>query len=203
MTKRILISLLCVLLLLTGLAGCKKTPDDDDDTTTSGFSDDFEALMDGALELDDLSDAQKRKLAEEGAERGYVVTFDNGLTVSDDNGRVILRQAEDGAVYDGYGNQIVVGSAWPDNEFTRQVPNPMIETSSTTFNAQGFNSQLDEMDKAAAEAYAKKLREAGFTIDIPTDFLYSKAVEVNAKNAAGYIVEFFWANGGADLKVHK
>jgi len=203
MTKRILIALLCVLLLLTGLAGCKKTPDDDADTTTSGFSDDFEALMDGALELDDLSDAQKRKLAEEGAERGFVVTFDNGLTVLDDNGRVILRRTEDGAVYDEYGNLIVAGSDWPDNEFTRQVPNPMIETSSTTFNAQGFTSMLDEMDKAAAEAYAKKLREAGFTIDIPVDFSYSKGVEVNAKNAAGYIVEFFWANGGADLKASK
>jgi len=203
MKKRILISLLCVLLLLTGLAGCKKTPDDAPDTTTSGFSDDFEALMDGALELDSLSDAQKRKLAEEGAERGFVVTFDNGLTVSDDNGRVILRRAEDGAVYDDYGTQIIAGSDWPDNEFTRQVPNPMIETSSAESNAQSFTARLDMMDKAAAEAYAKKLREAGFTTDVPPDFSYSKGVQVNAKNAAGYLVDFFWANGGAHLKVSK
>ena len=201
MKTRIFITLLCVLLLLTGLAGCKKTPEDV--TGEPSFSDDFEALMDGALELDSLTDAQKKKFAEEGGKYGYVVTFDNGLTVSDDSGNVILRRAEDGAVYDDNGNLITAGSEWPDNEFTRQIPNPMIETSMAESNAQSFTARLDEMDKAAAEAYAAKLREAGFTTDVPTDFSYSKGVEVNAKNAAGYLVEFFWANGGAELKVSK
>jgi len=174
--------LLCALLLLAGLAGCAGAKPGDD----------FAALLDGTLALDSITEAQKSAFIEEGEKHGFVVAFDDGLSISDKNGGVLLRQTKGGVAPDEPGGQLVVGSGWPDNEFTRQIPNPGIEFIKAAWHMENsFTVELKGMDEAAAKAYAKQLKRAGFDGDVYIECGYE--VTFQTENEAGDAVKFFWS----------
>jgi len=198
-----LFAMLLALMLLAGFAGCGASGGEEDVETTA--SDEFAALLDGRKPPGKLTDDEKNKLAAEGKALGLNLDFDaGGLTITDGKGDVIFRQENDGTLWDEFGRELIAGSDWPDNEFTRQIPNPGLETCAGTSSSEGIEVMLDEMDEAAARAYVESLKDAGFTNELPGMGLKSKnLIEFKAKNAKGYIVEFLWANGGANLTVNK
>jgi len=198
-----LFAMLLALMLLAALAGCggsggEQEPIDIEDAV----SDEFAALMEGRTPIGGLTDKEKRALIDEGRDLGLIVSFDDGgLTITDGNGDLIARRDADGVVWDEFGNAIVANE-WPDNEFTRQVPNPGVKNAVVKSNPGGINAMIDEMEEAAAKAYVEQLKARGFTEELPGMDL-KHGIEYNAKNGAGYTVSFFWANGGADLTVSK
>ena len=214
--------MLCMLLLLAGLAGCSKS------------SDDFTALLDGTLALDSITDTQKNAFIKEGKKRGCVVTFDDELTISDKNGGVVLRQTTGDIPPDEAGDErLTTGSGWPDNEFTQQIPNPWTEGMEAAWHMEEKHFtvvELKRMDKAAAKAYAKQLNKAGVDGDVyiecgyemslqmkdeagdTVEFFWSEekgaashpsVVVCRGRKDAEYAVEFFWANGSAELRVRR
>ena len=191
-------------LLLAGFAGCNREPVTIADAKEAA-SDDFAALLDGRKPPGTLTEDEKKALMREGKSLGLNMKFDDdGLTISDDRGQVLFRQEEDGTMWDEFGNQTFAGSVWPDNEFTRQIPNPGIEACVAQLSADGLSAMLDEIDEAWARAYIEKLKEAGFTTETPgTGLKHPKLIEYNAQNAAGYVVGFLWTGGGASLTVNK
>jgi len=197
-----MLAMALALMLLAGLAGCGASKEEPPTDIEDAMSDEFAALMEGRKPVGELTDKEKRALIDEGRDLGLNVAFDNGsLVVTDDKGDLILRRDADGAVWDDFGNQIVANE-WPDNEFTRQVPNPGVKNAAVKSNSGGITAMIDDMDEAAAKAYVEQLKGRGFTTELPGMEL-AHGIEYNAKNGAGYTVEFFWANGGANLVVTK
>lgn len=79
------------------------------------------------------------------------------------------------------------GGAWPDNEFTRQVPAPEFAVHSVTTNSNSCNITFSDTTIDKLKAYVETLKDAGFATTLTREsganhYLYT------ATNAAGYEV---------------
>ena len=80
------------------------------------------------------------------------------------------------------------GGSWPDNEFTRQVPNPGFNVHSATTNYNSCNITFSDTTIEKLKEYVETIKDAGFTTTLTretetrgvTHYLYS------ARNANGY-----------------
>ena len=86
------------------------------------------------------------------------------------------------------GNSNQYGGTWPDNEFTKQVPNPEFEMHSVTTNSNSCNITFSNTTVDQLKEYVETVKTAGFTTTLTretetrgvTHYLYT------AKNADGY-----------------
>ena len=80
------------------------------------------------------------------------------------------------------------GGSWPDNEFTRQVPNPGFEVHSATTNSNSCNLSFSNTTIDQLKEYVATIKDAGFTTVLTREneindvkhYLYT------ARNANGY-----------------
>ena len=87
-------------------------------------------------------------------------------------------------------NSNQLSKPWPDNEFTRQVPDPSFEVHSVTTDSNSCNITFRNMTIDQLKEYAETLKDAGFTtvltreseINGVSHYLYA------ARNANGYEV---------------
>ena len=88
----------------------------------------------------------------------------------------------------GISNQY--GGTWPDNEFTRQVPNPGYEVHSVTTNSNSCNITFSNTTVEQLKEYAETVKDTGFTTTLTretesrgvTHYMYT------ARNDNGYEV---------------
>lgn len=80
------------------------------------------------------------------------------------------------------------GGSWPDNEFTKQVPNPEFKVHSITTNSNSCNITFNNTTIEQLKEYVETVKDAGFTTILTREneingvkhYLYT------AKNASGY-----------------
>ena len=82
------------------------------------------------------------------------------------------------------------GGAWPENEFTKQVPNPGFEVHSVTTNSNSCNITFSKTTIEQLKEYVETIKDAGFTTVLTRE---TKTSVINyylytAKNANGYEV---------------
>jgi hypothetical protein len=94
------------------------------------------------------------------------------------------------------------GGKWPDDEYTRRIPNPNVEVAFATVNKKdnSFSAMFKKgaMNTSSMKGYAERLKERGFTIDAKEseDAKYD-IYAYRAKNSAGYFVQVSCSGGGA------
>ena len=97
-------------------------------------------------------------------------------------------------------------SEWPDNEITRQVPkppfeNPMIVADDESVTVMRMGSSVDE-----AKAYAKQLKDAGFTKDVYEETNSVAGYDIytfTAENANGLSVSLTFTSGTTTVNISK
>lgn len=227
--KRIL-AIIIALLLVFSLAACggDKQPNNDDplnrdDPSTSqtqgGTNNpgdntdnpnlDFGSIMAGGGATDTVwgkqDEATKQSIIDGGKESGYDISFgaDGSMTVVDTNNGSAVVQNPDGTwtFKDNSGNQGQIGGNWPDNEFTKLIPNPGFEISMINTSDDEFMAAFSNVTIEQHNAYVEKLKSAGFTIDADTqtNVIYS----YTASNADGYLVSLTSAFDTCTLTVTK
>ncbi len=158
-----------------------------------------------------MSAAEKAALIQQAALSGTKVTFnaDGSTTFVYDDGSVTAQNADGTWTYsDGDGTATTqFGGNWPDNEFTRQLPQPDFEdlfgavTGDNTFTVLFAETDVEKM-----RDYIGAIKEKGFTIDAETTdetaFGFT-ALSYTAKNAAGYEITVTSAAGINTISITK
>jgi len=191
--KKIL-CILGVIALLAGLfAGCGKLPEPpaDDGEVVTTAAEDAPVIAD---ETPDITDAPE----------------EDAPPVNDDDDDLDIGGEDDlslGEALDELADALSIFSAgWPDNEFTKQVPNPKFETtlggvSSETEFVTLCSASIDEL-----KAYVKDLKAAGFTKSADTTDTSAFGITVynyTASNSKGYKVEVNSAIGINSITISK
>ena len=212
--KKILFAILVFLVIgaLAACAGKKEQAAETDGGEAAASQDvDFGAIMSGnggAELLSGYTAAQKAAIVAEGKKNGVDITFnaDGSTTFQDENGEYTQNPDGTWTMTSGDGGVSQVGGSWPDNEFTRLIPQPefpLLAASSdgSVFTAIFSNTGVDEV-----KAYTEKVKAAGFTVDAVTEegklsgldsFYYS------ALNADGYTVQIYVGDGASGINVLK
>ena len=95
------------------------------------------------------------------------------------------------------------GAGWPENEFTKQVPQPKFETSIGLPVDNGFGA-LTGANVDQLKDYAKDLQRAGFTRDASTtdeSMLGFTVYSYEATNSKGYKVEVAYSMGMSAITI--
>ncbi|MBE6606537.1 MAG: hypothetical protein E7635_05835 [Ruminococcaceae bacterium] len=153
--------------------------------------------------LADMSEEDKNAYAEEMAQEGVTVTYndDGSTTITYDDGTTVIQTADGNFTMiteDGSVGQI--GGSWPDNEYTILIPKPQAgtllsaEISGTVFSAIYSGCTIDD-----AVTYSDLVKENGFDQNVMIDnSMYDSGVysfSGSGKNGVvvtvGYLSEAF------------
>ena len=218
--KKLLAILLMTAMLLSLIAcGDKKDSDEDSDRGNSNSSDvnpeniDFSAIMSGNGGTDIVwgkqDEATKQAIIEEGRQDGVDVSFgaDGSMTVVDTDGTTVV-QNPDGTwiVRNADGSEGQLGGNWPDNEYTRLVPEPDFELYAASTDEEGFYVSFSNVTLDQIKAYVARVKAAGFNINEEVEeqaiggmVIYS----FTAENSEGYTVEISSAAGTTGMAISK
>ncbi|MCL1895511.1 MAG: hypothetical protein FWG03_03090 [Clostridiales bacterium] len=82
---------------------------------------------------------------------------------------------------------------WPDNEFTKQFPEPDFGTLSRSHLSNfGFEAYFDDVTLDDVKNYVEQLKEAGFTSNLKVQDTAEDNYSFKAESSAGYLAEVFW-----------
>ena len=97
------------------------------------------------------------------------------------------------------------GGAWPDNEFTRQVPDPGFEVHSVTVTANSCSITFRSTTAEQLKEYTGKVQDAGFTAELTreTEMRGMSRYLFTAKNTAGYEIIVTKSAGYSILTINK
>ncbi len=224
-------AILLVLLLVFSLAACgdnEDNPNNDDplnrtDGTTQGGENnnggdtsgtpdvDIDAIIGGSTSTvwGKQDEATKQQIINEAKADGYDVTFgaDGSMTlVNPDTGETVIQNPDGTWTFDDGEGSGQLGGDWPDNEFTKLIPNPGFEILMTNIDGKDFTAAFSGATVEQVKAYAEKVKAAGFTVDAETmDEEMSGMViyTYTAKNAQDYSVTVSFAMGTSSVIVTK
>ena len=157
----------------------------------------------------ELDAAQKQALADELKQEGMDVTYNaDGSTTFVDTDGSIIEQKADGTwtVKDADGSEGQIGGDWPDNEFTKLVPQPDFEISVASTDGEGFSVTFTDATMEQIKAYAEEVKKAGFDVDPQTEDQAVAGMTIysyTAKNADGYTIEVFSASGMNGFTIYR
>jgi hypothetical protein len=176
---------------------------------------DFSSIMNGlggaGTVWGEQTEEIKQQLIKAARENGFEISFDeNGCAVLTGVDGTQMKQNADGSwlPVEGSGNVDIpqLGGDWPDNEFTRLVPNPGFKILMANGEEEGFTAAFTEVTVAQVRAYAEKLRAAGFTEDeeLQDEEVMGMVIySFFASNGKGYSVSLSYASEMASLVVSK
>ena len=97
------------------------------------------------------------------------------------------------------------GGAWPDNEFTRQIPDPGFEVHSVTVSSDSCSITFSRTTTKQLKEYAGKVQDAGFTAILTreTELRGVSRYLFTAKNAADYEIILTKSVGHSILTINK
>ncbi|MDR1764177.1 MAG: hypothetical protein LBR64_09565 [Dysgonamonadaceae bacterium] len=85
-------------------------------------------------------------------------------------------------------------SGWPKNDFTDQLPKPDLKCGISGSSTLGFSVTFDKPEKEQVKAYAKQLKDGGFSIN-PIEDDNDSYYMFTAENSSGYGVLLSWTPG--------
>ncbi|MBR5768339.1 MAG: hypothetical protein IKX86_06685 [Clostridia bacterium] len=95
---------------------------------------------------------------------------------------------------------------WPDNEYTRRVPAPNFVIFMSTPDEDGFSAVSQSAKLEDVKAYAAKVKEAGFKIDIDEteQSVFGVAIYTfSADDGDGYHVDISFTAGSCAISISK
>ncbi len=224
-------AILLVLLLAFSLAACggDKQPNNDDPLNrddpstsqtqsgenngdTSGAPDvDFNEIMGGATDTvwGKQDEATKQQIISEAKADGYDVTFgaDGSMTlVNPTTGETVIQNSDGTWTFDDGEGSGQLGGSWPDNEFTKLIPNPGFDMLMTSTEGNDFTAAFSNTTVEQLREYTEKVKAAGFTIDAETmdeDAGGMVIYTYTAKNAQGYTIQISFAMGSSTVVIEK
>ena len=113
---------------------------------------------------------------------------------------------EEAQIYITEDGEMQLGGDWPDNEFTRQLPNPNFDIMYALTSDNEFSTTFSNVDLGQTKAYVERIKSAGFTIDEDTEDMEVMGMTVynfTAENAKGYKIQVYFGAGIAGLTVSK
>lgn len=163
---------------------------------TIAFADDFysydysQALKDATNAYKNITPEQKRAIEESVSSEGVEVKItDTGFIYKDE---------------DGEGQY---GGEWPNNKYTQMVPKPNFGTVMATYiENDSCNVTLCDVTVDQMKAYASKVKQQGFNIDVEVEDSTAFGVTIysySARNKKGYEVEVSFAVGLGNITIEK
>ena len=155
------------------------------------------------------SEEIKQQLIEAARENGFDVTFDeNGCAILTAADGTQMKQNESGAwlPVSGTGDIPHFGGDWPDNEFTRKVPNPGFSILVANAEDDEFTAVFNNVTAAQIRAYVEKVKAAGFTVDAELEDQVVMDMEIYSYTASdrdGWTVSVSFASGNGSLSISK
>jgi predicted small secreted protein len=205
--KKLMALVLVAVLALSLLTACKVNVNEG-----GGNSDiDFGAIMNGgAGNYNNLSPKEKQAVIDAGKKEGIDVKFekDGSVSFSNPNDNTMMVQNPDGSWNIGTpdGGGVQIGRNWPDNEFTKLIPKPDFTVSIGAGSEDNFNVMFSGATIEQIRAYAEKVKNAGFDIDVKIEDESAMGMVIytfDAKNADGYSVNVFSAAGMSGVTIEK
>lgn len=95
---------------------------------------------------------------------------------------------------------------WPDNEITRQIPKPSFENPIIVESDDGLTVMQMGSSAEEAQAYARQLKDAGFTRDVNENTQEFAGISIYtfvAQNAKGLSVSLTFASGTTTVSISK
>ena len=104
---------------------------------------------------------------------------------------------------DNEGNKIVIGTEWPSNEYTKQLPEFNIGTITfSSFDNSGGGISASDVSEKDYKSYVKKLKDKGFTKNVE-DVNAFGILSYSATNKSGYKVLITYLEDGIILTIDK
>jgi hypothetical protein len=160
--------------------------------------------------ISSYDEATRQSIVNDAKEDGYDVEFetDGSMVMTDAATGETITQNADGTwtIGDSEGNRGQVGGDWPDNDFTKLLPQPDFALVGAQTSADQFAVGFSDATVEQVKEYTEKVKDKGFTVGAETQdenlagmiiFMYS------AKNADGYGVEVAFSSGTAGLIITK
>ncbi len=230
--KRILISLLAVILMLSVTSCVSQNDDPNADgnvsqtvkssgetefngENTNALQDlDFASIIAGNGATDTVwgkqDEATKQAIIADAKKDGVEVSFgaDGSMTVIDPKNGDTVIQNPDGTwnVKNEDGAVGQYGGNWPENEFTKMLPKPDMELLAATTNEQKFTVGFKNATLDQVRSYVEKVKAKGFTVDPQTnDQKVGETViyVYTAENADGYTVTVNYTMGTSAVVLEK
>lgn len=181
MKKYLLIGILIIAVLTTAFA---------DDYYNYNDFDYSQALKDATNAYKNITPEQKRAIEESVSSEGVEVKItDTGFIYKDE---------------DGEGQY---GGEWPNNKYTQMVPKPNFGTVMATYiEYDSCNVTLCDVTVDQMKAYASKVKQQGFNIDVEVEDSTAFGVTIysySARNKKGYEVEVSFAVGLGNITIEK
>ncbi len=155
------------------------------------------------------SAAAREEIIASAKAEGYDVSFgdDGSMTVTGEDGTVFVQNTDGSWTVRGEnGQSSQLGGDWPDNRFTKLIPEPPFKLSGSNLSEDEFTAAFQSVTVDQVKAYAEKVKSKGFTVDAEvTDQNYYGVVvySYKASNAEGYCVEITFASGTCGISVSK
>jgi len=149
--------------------------------------------------LDPLSQLVVKTAA---AQEGYTLTINEDGSARYENetvGEVILQNA-DGTwtILDDSGVVAEICTAWPDNEFTRLIPEPAFAIDYTGTDGMSFSAMFNGPTLEEVQAYAASLAAMGF---VPKDYMTDASGTLANIPEIGIMYDYAASKDGYDISV--
>ncbi len=150
----------------------------------------FESIVDHANK-NNLTKEQIAQLEADAAANGYEIQWD-------DDGSMVIAQED--------GNTIALNGNWPDNEYTKAVPEPNISITASSNDDSSFTVIFGSTTKEEIQDYANQLKNAGFTEDANTQDQAIEGMDIflySAHNSDGLYIELMYTGAQNVLTISK
>lgn len=210
MKKLVLLSL--SVLLVLGLSACGNKENSDDQSASAEEAVDFEAIWAGQatdVVYGKTDAATKQKIIDEAKKEGIEVSFglDGSMTMVEKDGAV-MTQNPDGiwSYKDADGSEVQVGSKWPDNEYTKLIPEPDFTILLAGVEGNSFTVSFTEVTSEQLKAYVEEIKKAGFINEaeiVDQEYAGVSTYSYTAKNDSGYRISIILSGEVCNLMIEK
>jgi|GEM_PF-2262642 len=168
-----------------------------DDTAPEGAE---EYLLDSVFGMPELisgmSAAVQETLRGEAEMEGFALTIGtdgSAAFANAETGESMIQNADGSwTITDSDGAVANIGTSWPDNEFTRLVPQPSFAIDFTGADSESFSAMFAEPTLEEVQAYVTEIIAAGF---IPKDYMENPAGDIVEVPEMGTMYDFAADNG--------
>ncbi|MDO4487495.1 MAG: hypothetical protein Q4B67_00190 [Eubacteriales bacterium] len=149
----------------------------------------------------------KRIFVEEAKAEGVEVIFgaDGTTTMIEPTGEKYVQTPDGVWTIDAPdGGTIQMGGNWPDNEFTKGVPEPSFGITAVEETSIGFTAILETDNLDDLKKYCEKIKVAGFTEELDEQEVQVQGMDIysfTAKNSAGKSVNIAFTAGVAGITI--
>ena len=154
-------------------------------------------------------EAVKQAIINQARADGYNVSFgaDGSMIITEEDGSKLIQKTDGTWTFeDADGSTSQLGGKWPDNEYTKLIPNPGFTLTGASSTDSDFTAVFQDVTAEQAKAYGAKVKDKGFTIDAEEENQNAAGIEIyryTAKNASEYTITLAYANGVFSINIYK